>query len=77
MCCFIPSNITSDYVLSYSFGVLDVIEKDAKKFQLIEDITRIVDVDQQSVFDEILTQNSQFDYLSDHLTFKFNIRIVT
>ncbi|KAG5572855.1 hypothetical protein H5410_062621 [Solanum commersonii] len=40
-------------------------------------ITIIIDVVQQSVLDEILTQNSQIEYLSDCLTFKFNIWIVT
>ncbi|WMV32491.1 hypothetical protein MTR67_025876 [Solanum verrucosum] len=40
-------------------------------------MTTIIDAVQQSVLDEVLTRNSQIEHLSDRLTFKPNIRIVT
>ncbi|KAG5592599.1 hypothetical protein H5410_043113 [Solanum commersonii] len=68
--------MTDDFVLAFPLGP-STCEKDAKILQFLEKITRIVDVVQQSVLDEILIRNSQIEYLSDCLTFKFNIQIVT
>ncbi|KAK4727320.1 hypothetical protein R3W88_032237 [Solanum pinnatisectum] len=68
--------MTGDYVLSSPF-VSSACEKDAKILQFIKEITKIVDVIRQNVSNEILTQNSQIEYLIDRLIFKSNIRIIT
>jgi len=68
--------MVDDSVLAFPLGP-SACEKDAKILQFLEKITRIVDVVQQSVLDEILIRNSQIEYLSDCLTFKSNIQIVT
>ncbi|WMV55706.1 hypothetical protein MTR67_049091 [Solanum verrucosum] len=68
--------MADDYVLAFHLGP-SACEKDAKIHQFLEKITRIVDAVQQSVLDEILIRNSQIEYLSDYLTFKSNIQIVT
>uniref|UniRef100_M1B5N3 Auxin and ethylene responsive GH3 n=1 Tax=Solanum tuberosum TaxID=4113 RepID=M1B5N3_SOLTU len=68
--------MTGDSILSSPLGS-SACEKDAKILQFIEEITRIVDAVQQSVLYKILPRNSQIEYLSDHLTFKSIIRIVT
>ncbi|XP_055815937.1 probable indole-3-acetic acid-amido synthetase GH3.1 [Solanum dulcamara] len=60
-------------------------EKDAKALQFIEEMTRNADAVQQRVLDEILTRNSQTEYLkrfqldgvSDRQTFISNIPVVT
>lgn len=73
-----------DSVLSSPLGP-PACEKDAKALQFIEEMTRNADAVQQRVLDEILTRNSQTEYLkrfkldgvSDRQTFKSNIPVVT
>lgn len=60
-------------------------EKDAKPLQFIEDMTRNTDAVQERVLGEILSRNSETEYLkrfglngaTDRDTFKSNVPIVT
>ncbi|KAH0727375.1 hypothetical protein KY284_003240 [Solanum tuberosum] len=73
-----------DSVLSSPLGP-PACEKDAKALQFIEEMTRNADAVQQRVLDEILTRNSQTEYLkrfkldgvTDRETFKSIIPVVT
>lgn len=73
-----------DSVLSSPLGP-PACEKDAKALQFIEEMTRNADAVQQRVLDEILTRNSQTEYLkrfkldgvTDRQTFKSKIPVVT
>uniref|UniRef100_M1CFP7 Auxin and ethylene responsive GH3 n=1 Tax=Solanum tuberosum TaxID=4113 RepID=M1CFP7_SOLTU len=65
--------MTINSVLSSPLGP-STGEKDAEILQFIEEITKIADVVQQSVLNEILTLNFQIEYRQN---FKSNIRIVT
>ncbi|WMV32750.1 hypothetical protein MTR67_026135 [Solanum verrucosum] len=67
--------MADDSVLAFPLGP-SACEKNAKILQFLKKITRIIDIVQQSVLDEILIRNSQIEYLSDCLTFKFNIQMV-
>ncbi|NP_001312941.1 probable indole-3-acetic acid-amido synthetase GH3.1 [Nicotiana tabacum] len=73
-----------DSVLSSPLGP-PACEKDAKALQFIEEMTRNADAVQERVLNEILTRNSQTEYLkrfkldgvSDRETFKNKIPVVT
>lgn len=73
-----------DSVLSSPLGP-PACEKDAKALQFIEEMTRNADAVQERVLNEILTRNSQTEYLkrfkldgvSDPETFKNKIPVVT
>ncbi|KAJ8530028.1 hypothetical protein K7X08_036863 [Anisodus acutangulus] len=73
-----------DFVLSSPLGP-PACEKDAKALQFIEEMTRNADAVQERVLDEILTPNSQTEYLkrfkldgaSGRETFKSKIPVVT
>ncbi|OIS97314.1 PREDICTED: probable indole-3-acetic acid-amido synthetase GH3.1 [Nicotiana attenuata] len=73
-----------DSVLSSPLGP-PACEKDAKALQFIEEMTRNADAVQERVLNEILTRNSQTEYLkrfkldgvSDRETFKTKIPVVT
>lgn len=73
-----------DSVLSSPLGP-PACEKDAKALQFIEEMTRNADAVQEKVLNEILTRNSQTEYLkcfkldgaTDRQTFKSKIPVVT